>query len=118
MEFNAPEPADQPISPRYDLEPQNPPLETPLSSENSPIYPISIPENQLSNNQSLPEKPQISLVNAATFKIACKTKRAISFQIASFPTVITGLAAQIGEATPETPGLPKDYEEYADVFSM
>ena len=117
LECNAPEPADQPISPRYDLEPQNPPLETSPSSENSPIYPISAPENQLSNDQSSPEKPQISLVNAAAFKIACKTKGAISFQIASLLTVITSLAVQMGEATPEIPGLPKDYEEYADVFS-
>jgi len=82
-----------------------------------PVYPIPAPENQLSNNQSLPEKPQISLVNAAAFKITCKTKRAISFQIASLSTVITSLAAQMGETTPEIPRLPKDYEEYADVFS-
>jgi len=26
--------------------------------------------------------------------------------------------AQTGEATPEIPGLPKDYEEYVGVFSM
>jgi len=57
LEFNAPEPADQPISPRYDLEPQNPLLETLLFSENLPIYPIPTPENQLSNDQSSPEKP-------------------------------------------------------------
>ena len=50
LEFNALEPADQPISPQYDLEPQNPPLEIPPSSENSPIYPIPAPENQLSND--------------------------------------------------------------------
>ena len=56
-------------------------------------------------------------MNAAAFKNACKTKGAISFQITSLPTVITGLTAQIGEATPEIPELPKDYEEYADVFS-
>jgi len=57
-------------------------------------------------------------VNAAAFKIACKTKEAISFQIVSLSTVITGLAVQMEEATPEIPGLSKDYEEYADVFSM
>ena len=79
LEFNAPEPADQSISPRYDLKPQNPLLEIPPSSENLPIYPIPASENQLSNDQSSPEKPQISLVNAAVFKIAYKTKRAISF---------------------------------------
>jgi len=38
-------------------------------------------------------------------------------QSASLPTVITGLAAQIGEAILEILGLPKDYEKYADVFS-
>jgi len=118
LEFNAPEPADQSISPRYDLKPQNPLLETPPSSENLPIYLIPASENQLSNDQSSPEKPQISLVNTAVFKIAYKTKRAISFQIASLPTVITGLAAQMREATLEILGLPKDYEKYADVFSM
>jgi len=82
-----------------------------------PVYPIPTPENQLSNNQSSPEKPQISLVNAAAFKNTCKTKGTISFQIMSLPIVITGLTAQMGEATLEIHGLPKDYEEYADVFS-
>jgi len=93
LEFNAPELANQPISLRYDLEPQNLPLETPPSSKNLPVYPIPAPENQLSNDQSSPEKPQISLVNAAAFKITCKTKGAISFQSMSLPTVITGLTA-------------------------
>jgi len=32
--------------------------------------------------------------------------------------IVTGLAAQTEKATLEIPGLPKDYEEYADVFSM
>ena len=49
---------------------------------------------------------------------ACKTKGVISFQITSLHMVVTGLAAQTGEATPEIPGLPKDYEEYTGVFSM
>jgi len=49
---------------------------------------------------------------------ACKTKGAISFQITSLPTVVTSLTTQTEEATPEIPGFPKDYEEYADVFSM
>ena len=36
----------------------------------------------------------------------------------SLPTVITSLTVQMGEATPEISELFKDYEEYADVFSM
>jgi len=47
----------------------------------------------------------------------CKSKGAISFQITSLPTVVTGLAAQTGEADPEIPGLPKEYQEYRDIFS-
>jgi len=47
----------------------------------------------------------------------CKSKGAISFQITSLSTVVTGLAAQTGEADPEIPGLPKKYKEYRDVFS-
>jgi len=50
LEFNAPEPADWPISPRYDLEPQNLLLETLPSFENLPVYPIPAPENQLLND--------------------------------------------------------------------
>jgi len=48
----------------------------------------------------------------------CKSKGAISFQITSLPTVVTGLAAQTGEADPEIPGLPKEYQEYRDIFSI
>jgi len=45
LEFNAPEPADQSISPQYDPEPQNLPLEILPSSENLSVYPIPTPEN-------------------------------------------------------------------------
>ena len=51
----------------------------------------------------------MGLVNAAVFMSTCKSKGAISFQITSFPTVVTGLAAQTGEADPEILGFPKEY---------
>ena len=130
---NPPEPIDQPTSSQLDLEPQNLPLATSLLSENSPVY--SAPglcansssiwhpvENYPSkdrplNDQTTPNKPQTSLVNAAAFMSTCKSKRAISFQITSLSTVVTGLAAQTGKADPEIPGLLKEYQEYRDVFS-
>jgi len=67
--------------------------------------------------QTIPNKPQTSLVNAAAFMSACKSKGAISFQITSLPTVVTSLAVQTREANPEIPGLPEEYQEYRDVFS-
>ena len=133
IEFNPPEPMDQPTSSRPDLEPQNLPLATSSLSENSPVHSapgscansLSIrhlvenypSEDQPSNDQTTPNKPQTSLVNAATFMSTWKSKGAISFQITSLPTVVTGLAAQTGEADPEIPGLPKEYQEYRDIFS-
>jgi len=69
------------------------------------------------NDQTIPNKPQTSLVNAATFMSTCKSKGAISFQITSLPTVVTSLATQTRETNPEIPGLPKEYQEYRNVFS-
>ena len=48
---------------------------------------------------------------------ACKSKRAISFQITSLFTVVTSLTTQTEEADLEIPGLPKEYQEYRDIFS-
>ena len=124
---------DQPTSPWLDLEPQNLLLVTSSLSENSPIYSAPGPyansssiqhpvknypsEDRPSNDQTIPNKPQTSLVNAAAFMSACKSKGAISFQITSLPIVVTSLAAQTREANPEIPGLPEEYQEYRDVFS-
>ena len=108
MEFNPPEPMDQPTSSQLDLEPQNLLLATFSFSENSPVhsapgpctnsssirYPVEnySSKDQPLNNQTTSNKPQTSLVNAATFMSACKSKGAISFQITSLSTVVTGLA--------------------------
>jgi len=95
LKFDTPEPAAQPISPRSDSKPQNLPSGITLSSENLPVDPVTTPcansssirhlvkndlsEDRLSNDQSSPKRPQISLVNAAAFKNACKSRGAISF---------------------------------------
>jgi len=65
-----------------------------------------------------PNKSQIFLVNTATFKNTCKFKGAVSFQITSLPIVVTSLTAQTRKVIPEISGLPKNYQEYRDVFSM
>jgi len=57
-------------------------------------------------------------MNTATFLRACQSEGAISFQVNSYPTIVTGHAARIGKAALEIPRLPKDYKEYRDVFSM
>jgi len=56
-------------------------------------------------------------VNAAVFVRACKSDRAIGFQINSCPTVTTGFAMHTVDPSLEVPGLPEEYREYRDVFS-
>jgi len=68
-------------------------------------------------NQTISTRPWISLVNTAAFRSTCKSKGAISFQITLHPKIVTGLAAWAVEIVPEIPGLPKDYQEYRDVFN-
>ena len=68
-------------------------------------------------DQTMPTRPWTSLVNAAMFRSIYKSKGAISFQITPHPKVVTGLAVQAVGIIPEIPGLPKDYQEYRDVFS-
>jgi len=104
-----------------------------LFSENSPVHSAPRPytnspsiqypvenyssEDQLLNNQTTPNKPQTFLVNATAFMSACKSKGAISFQITSLSTIVTSLTTQTEEADLEIPGLPKEYQEYRDIFS-
>ena len=100
-----PQPKSKPPNP---LSPTKPPVIWHLAvnqpSEDQPLI-----------DQTMPTRPQISLVNITAFRSACKSKGAISFQITPYPKVVTGLAAWAIEIVPEIPGLSKDY--YGDVFS-
>jgi len=52
------------------------------------------------------------------FRSTYKSKEAISFQITLCPKIVTGLATWAIGIIPEIPRLPKDYQEYRDIFSM
>jgi len=49
---------------------------------------------------------------------ACKSDRAIGFQINFCPTVTTGFAIHTVDPPLEVPGLSEEYREYRDVFSI
>jgi len=52
------------------------------------------------------------------FRSTCKSKRAISFQITLCPKIVTSLAVWAVGIIPEIPRLPKNYQEYRNVFSI
>jgi len=53
----------------------------------------------------------------AVFMRVCKSDGAISFQVKSCPTVITGYTMKTVNPSSEIYGLPKKYREYRDIFS-
>jgi len=105
--------SNQPIDPRPALKLRGPP---PVLSP-TPKASLTHPEPKPSATSPNVRKPRISLVNTAVFVRACKSDRAISFQINSCPTVTTGFAMHTMDPSLEVPGLPEEYREYRDVFS-
>ena len=101
------------IDPRSTLKLHGPPPVLPLTPKAS----LTHPEPKPSATSPNAHKPRISLVNAAVFMRACKSDRAIGFQINSCPTVTTGFAMHTVDPSLEVPGLPEEYREYRDVFS-
>jgi len=83
----------------------------------TPKASLTYPEPEPSATSPNVCKPRISLVNTAVFVRACKSHRAISFQINSCPTMTTSFAMQTVDLSLEVPGLPEEYREYRDVFS-
>ena len=105
--------SNQPIDPRPALKLRGPP---PVLSP-TPKASLTHPEPEPSATSPNVRKPRISLVNTAVFVRACKSDRAIGFQINSCPTVTTGFVMHTVDPPLEVPGLPEEYREYRDVFS-
>ena len=105
--------SNQPIDPRPTLKLCGPPPVLPPTPKASLTHPEPKPSTTFPNIC----KPRISLVNAAVFVRACKSDRAIGFQINSCPTVTTGFAMHTVDPSLEVPSLPEEYREYRDVFS-
>ena len=113
IEFVNSNSSNRPIDPRPTLKLHGPSPVLPPTSKASLTHPEPEPSTTFPNIC----KPRISLVNAAVFVRACKSDRAIGFQINSCPTVTTGFAMYTVDPSLEVPGLPEEYREYRDVFS-
>jgi len=105
---------DQPSKPQLALEFCDLPLVLPSTSKTSLTY----PEPELSATFLNVYKSKISLVNMDMFMRVYKSDRAISFQVKSCPTVITGYTMKTVNPSLEIYGLPKKYREYRDIFSI
>lgn len=62
--------------------------------------------------------PHISFINAATYQRACKLEGSQVFQLSLTDTGLLGKSAKVNSETPiDLSSIPKDYHEFADVFS-
>ena len=59
----------------------------------------------------------ISIINAAAFTYACKLPGAQCFRIHLSDTSISGRSASILDEVPDLSSIPKEYHDFADVFS-
>ena len=61
--------------------------------------------------------PQIALINAIAYAHACKLEGSIQFSLQLSPMASSSLCAASPAANPDLSAVPKDYHEFADVFS-
>ena len=93
-------------------------LVTPVAGP-SPTSP-SLPEEPLLSDSlhSGVSTPHISFINAATYQHACKLEGSQVFQLSLADTGLLGKSAKVNSETLiDLSSIPKDYDEFADVFS-
>ena len=92
------------------LEPSCP---TPTSSARAAKLP---PQNPTSL-KPFDSAPRVSLIGAATFVCACKLLGAQSFRIHLSDISISNKSASVSDEAPDLFHIPKEYHDYADIFS-
>ena len=59
----------------------------------------------------------IALINAATFKQACKMEGSVTFQLNITPSDIKGRAANLNSESVDMERVPEAYQDFSDIFS-
>ena len=86
-----------------------PPLQNPSVSLETPITPITpTPSDSV---------PRISMIGAAAFVRACKLPGAQSFRIHLSDPSVSAKSASVSDEVPDLSHIPKEYHDFADVFS-
>ena len=97
-----------------------PQLAPSIPSMTSSARAASLPQQNPSVSVETPKPsdsvPQISLIGAAAFMRTSKRSGTQSFSLRLSDPVLSGKSASVSEA-PDLSGIPKEYHDYADVFS-
>ena len=92
------------------LEPSCP---TPASSARA----AKLPSQNSASLKPFDSAPHVSLIGAAAFVCACKLPGAQSLRIHLSDISVSGKSASISDEAPDLSHIPKEYHDYADVFS-
>ena len=81
------------------------------------LNPSSVSSPSLTDSPKAPglQAPVIALINAAAYVHACKLEGSIQFSIQLRPD--SALQAASADAVPDLSAVPKEYRDFADVFS-
>ena len=89
---------------------------TPMSSARSAQLPSQKPSVSTEPSPS-DSAPRVSFINAAAYVRACKLPGAQSFRIHLSDSSVSGKASSVSDEVPDLVNIPKEYHDFADVFS-
>ena len=76
-----------------------------------------LPPQNPTSLKSFDSALRVSLIGAATFVCACKLPGAQSFRIHLSDMSVSGKSASVSDEAPDLSHIPKEYHDYANVFS-
>ena len=76
-----------------------------------------LPPQNPASQKPFDSAPHVSLIGAAAFVCACKLPGAQSSRIHLSDISISGKSASVSDEAPNLSHIPKEYHDYADVFS-
>ena len=97
--------------------PSSPPDSDAQSLSALRLDPLSVSSPSLTDSPKAPglRAPPIALINAAAYVCTCKLEGSIQFSIQLRPD--GALQAALADAVPDLSAVPKEYHDFADVFS-
>ena len=93
-----------------------PSLDPSFPSTTSSARTAQLPQQKPVSSET-PKPPSVSLIGAAAFLRACKQQGAQSFSLHLSDPSFSGKSASVSDKAPDLSNIPKEYHDYADVFS-
>ena len=95
----------------------DPSFPTLTSSARAAKLPLQTPSVSTEIPEPSVSAPHISMIGAAAFVRACKLPGAQSFRLHLSDTSVSAKSASVSDEAPDLSHIPKEYHDYADVFS-